>query len=149
MKSKESIAPDPKKKTDLKRYTDSQKSVEGSAKGSASSIPSPLKPLKGSNPERELAHQLTLAGIPFLQELCPIPGRKFRFDFACHNLLIEVQGGIWVRGGHSTGTGISRDCEKLNLAVLEGWRVFHVTPQHIKSGEALAWIQKALCHTNI
>ena len=79
-----------------------------------------------------------------MQELSPIPGRKFRFDFACKNLLIEVQGGIWTKGGHSSGTGISRDCEKLNLAVLNGWRVFHVTGEQIRSGQALKWIQNAL-----
>ena len=51
---------------------------------------------------------------------------------------------IWVRGGHSTGTGITRDCEKLNLATLAGWRTLQVTKDHVKSGQALAWIQEAL-----
>jgi len=92
----------------------------------------------------ELERQLTLAGLTFVRELSPIPGRKFRFDFALKNLLVEVQGGTWVLGGHSSGSGIAKDCEKTILAQLEGWRVFPVTAQQIKSGEALRWIQKAV-----
>lgn len=59
-------------------------------------------------------------------------------------VLIEVQGGIWVKGGHSTGTGITRDAEKNNLAVLAGYRTLIVTSEHIKSGQALKWIQEAV-----
>ena len=45
-----------------------------------------------------------------------IPPRRFRFDFA-HlptRTAIELQGGIWVKSGHNTGTGLLRDYEKLN-----------------------------------
>lgn len=52
--------------------------------------------------------------------------------------------GIWSVGAHSTGSGISRDMEKTILAQLEGWRVFPVSGEHIKSGKALSWIQQAL-----
>ena len=119
-----------------------------SKRESKPSTPSGSKIFKESKLERELANQLNLAGIPYLQELCPIPGRKFRFDFAfAHKgtlLLLEVQGGIFQRGGHSTGVGITRDAEKGNLAVLEGYHVFHVTAEHIRSGQALRWVQKFL-----
>ena len=55
-----------------------------------------------------------------------IPPRRFRFDFA-HlptKTAIELQGGIWVKSGHNTGTGLLRDYKKLNLATSMGWRVF-------------------------
>ena len=57
--------------------------------------------------------------------------RKFRFDFAhiLSKTAIEVQGGIWIKGGHSTPKGIQRDYEKLNLAQSLGWRVFLLTAE--------------------
>jgi hypothetical protein len=93
-----------------------------------------------SDIEEEFARQLKMAKIPFLREVKAIPGRKFRFDFQVKDLLIEVQGGIFQRGGHSTGVGISRDCEKGVLATLEGYHHWAVTSAMVKSGEALHWV---------
>ena len=52
--------------------------------------------------------------------------RKYEFDFAWPSLMIavEVEGGQWIKGGHTTGTGLQRDCEKYNLAQANGWKVF-------------------------
>ena len=142
MNSNGSTAPDPKRKAVAKRSPNSQRSVERSKTASKPSANSNSG--KSSKLEDELASQLKMAGIKFIRELAPIPGRRFRYDFAMHNLLVEVQGGIWGHMGHSTGTGITRDCEKLNLAVIEGWRVLHVTAEQIKNGQALHWIQRCL-----
>ena len=71
--------------------------------------------------------------------------RKWRFDLAWESvkLAVEIDGGIWRRGGGAhTGTGHLRDMEKSNEAQLLGWRVFHFTPQQVKSGEALAFIER-------
>lgn len=88
-----------------------------------------------------------------------IPGRKFKFDFWCANfqfhkgndpeykqILVEVQGGVWLKGksGHSSGTGITRDCEKLSLAAVHGYRTIVCTPAQIRSGQAIQWIKDAL-----
>ena len=81
-----------------------------------------------------------------------IPGRQFRWDLAWvpQRLLVELQGGVWgnkgVGGatGHNTGVAINRDCEKQNLAVLAGWRCLSFTPNHVRSGQALKWVQEAL-----
>ena len=46
-----------------------------------------------------------------------------RFDFAwpgCR-VAIELQGGTWIGGAHTRGTGYNRDCHKLNDAQLAGW----------------------------
>jgi hypothetical protein len=55
------------------------------------------------------------------------PPRRYRWDF-CHpesKVAIEIQGGVWMRrSGHSGGTGLVKDYEKLNLAASLGWRVF-------------------------
>ena len=51
-------------------------------------------------------------------------GRKFRWDFCWKSarLLVEINGGTFTKGAHSTGTGLRRDYEKNNLAQLAGWR---------------------------
>lgn len=61
------------------------------------------------------------------------PHRKWRFDFAhvASRTAIEIQGGIWIKSGHSTGGGISRDAEKLNEAQFMGWTVFLLTDKMI------------------
>lgn len=90
--------------------------------------------------------------IHFVREVKCIPDRDFRFDFRCRNLenseavLVEVQGGVWLKGksGHSSGAGITRDCEKLSLAAVHGYRTIVVTPAQIKSGKAIEWIKEAL-----
>lgn len=90
-------------------------------------------------------HQIRMAGLPDpVREFKAILGRRFRWDFAWpeHKLLVEVQGGIWQRGGHSTGKGITRDAEKLNLASLAGYRSLAFTADQIRGGQALAWLQQ-------
>lgn len=99
--------------------------------------------------ESTLTQQIAWAKLPEpVTEFAAINGRRYRFDFAWpkHNLLVEVQGGTFAvgRSGHSAGMGINRDCEKLNLAILAGWRVLHVDTKQIHSGQALKWIQEAL-----
>lgn len=64
-------------------------------------------------------------------EYMGIKGRRFLFDFAEPSTLvaIEIQGGIWAKGrsGHTSGKGLSRDYEKLNLAQSQGWTVFQLS----------------------
>lgn len=63
------------------------------------------------------------------------PIRRFRFDFCFPDarLAVEIDGGVWLPGGgrHNRGAGYLKDQEKMNLAVLHGWRVLHYTPQNI------------------
>lgn len=63
------------------------------------------------------------------------PARKWRFDFAwpSFKLALEVEGGTWQkRGGHTTGMGYQKDCEKYNHALELGWRVLRYTPQMVE-----------------
>ena len=97
--------------------------------------------------EAELALQIKALGLPEpVREYRAIAGRKFRFDFAWleQRLLVEVNGGTYTQGAHSTGRGIARDYEKANLAVLQGWRVLTFDGKAIKSGEAVEIIRQAL-----
>lgn len=100
-----------------------------------------------SHLEDKLGMQLAAAGFnAFKRQFRAIPGRQFRWDFAWPDdkLLVEVHGGTFGRGrqAHSTGIGISRDLEKLNLATLAGYRVMAFDVKHVNDGRALAWIQE-------
>ena len=74
--------------------------------------------------------------------------RQFRLDFAWadQTLGVEVEGGIWRKGGgaHSHPSNIERDIEKHNLMAMEGWALIRVTPKMIQSGEALQLIEAYL-----
>jgi hypothetical protein len=76
-------------------------------------------------------------GIP--QPACEykfLSSRRFCFDYAWPDLqiAIEQEGGIWIMGRHSRGSGFLKDAEKYNLAALAGWMVLRYTPQQIKAG---------------
>ena len=100
-----------------------------------------------SDLEETLAFQIRAMGLPEpVREYQAVPKRKFRYDFAFvqEKLLVEVQGGIWIRGSHARPKGITRDMTKLNLAQLAGWRVLQFSPAMVRSGEAVKMIAKAL-----
>lgn len=97
--------------------------------------------------EDNLAWQMKVAGLPEpVREFMALKGRRYRWDFAFEaaRLLVEVQGGTWNGGKHGRGSGIAKDAEKLAEATLAGWRVLVCTPDQIRNGKALAWIQRAL-----
>lgn len=76
-----------------------------------------------------------------------IADRRFRWDFAYpdEKLLIEVQGGTWVaHTGHTSGRGVARDCEKVNIATLHGWRVLMFTGDMVNDGTAIKTIAEAI-----
>lgn len=87
-------------------------------------------------------------GAVCLKELQFDEKRKFRFDYALpdYRLAIEIDGGIWIEGGgrHNRASGWKADQEKLNLAVTQGWRILHFTPQQQYSGYALDTIRDAM-----
>ena len=92
-----------------------------------------------------LALHIRQTGLPIpVRELVAVPGRRFRWDFAWpdHRLLVEVQGGTWAKGAHSTGKGIQRDIEKLNIATLHDWHIFQFTGDDIRKGIAMVTLQK-------
>lgn len=72
--------------------------------------------------------------------------KDWRFDFAIPDkkIAVEIEGGIWIKGRHTRGSGFKQDCEKYANALILGWRVLRVTGQHVKSGQALDWLLKLL-----
>lgn len=74
------------------------------------------------------------------------PVRKFRADYCWpeQRVIVECDGAIWKKGGHSSGTGILRDMAKGNAAQLVGYRFLRYTPQQLTSPQALADLKQAL-----
>lgn len=74
------------------------------------------------------------------------PPRRWRFDFAWpdHMVAVEVEGGSWVSGRHTTGKGFEADCEKYAEAAILGWRVIRVTPRMIDDGRAIDLVTRVL-----
>lgn len=65
--------------------------------------------------------------------------RDWRFDFAwpVQKVAVEIEGGTWKgKGGHTTGVGYQKDCEKYNAAIELGWRVLRYTPQMVEAEPA-------------
>lgn len=69
------------------------------------------------------------------------PGRKFRFDFVhrASRVAVEIEGGTWNQGKHGRGSGIRRDCEKACYAAFNGWRVFRLTTDMLRS-DPQSWL---------
>lgn len=79
-------------------------------------------------------------GLPLPQtEYVFAPPRKFRADYCWPEakVIVERNGGIWKKGGHSSGGGILRDYEKSNLAQLAGYKYLQFTPRELESGSVL------------
>lgn len=74
--------------------------------------------------------------------------RRWRFDFAWPEQMValEVEGGIWKGkyGGHTSGKGFTKDCDKYNTATAMGWRVFRITNVHVKDASFVDWLRVAL-----
>lgn len=74
------------------------------------------------------------------------PERRWRFDLAWpdRKIALEVDGGTWVKGRHTTGVGVYNDSVKFNEAAILGWRVLRVVPNMIRDGEAAKFVERVL-----
>ena len=74
------------------------------------------------------------------------PTRRWRFDFAFERIkfAVEVEGGTWSGGRHTTGSGFEKDCEKYAEALVLGWRVLRVTSTMVKKRTAINYIDRMI-----
>lgn len=96
--------------------------------------------------EDALAFQIKAAKLPEpVREHVFAKPRRWRFDFAwpSFKLAVEVEGAIFVGGRHNRALGMMADMVKYNTATILGWQVLRVAGPHVKSGEALGWIEAA------
>lgn len=101
--------------------------------------------------EGDLALQIKAAGLPEPERQYPlVNGRKFKGDFVwleketCYpyrirGIVCEVQGKV-----HTIEEQWHRDCARLNCLTEAGWRVFFVTGRDIRSGKAIALLERVL-----
>ena len=61
--------------------------------------------------------------------------RKWRFDFAWlrQKVAVEIEGGIYKKGRHTSPAGFIGDCDKYNAATECGWALFRFTEKHLKN----------------
>jgi hypothetical protein len=93
----------------------------------------PRRALSQSDSERPTflaACALVGAPAPVSEWQFALPARAWAFDYAWPEvrLALEVQGGIFSFGRHTTGEGFGRDMEKWNAAVALGWFVLFCIP---------------------
>lgn len=93
-----------------------------------------------------LAWQLRAVGLIPEREVRFHPVRRWRFDLAWpdRRVAVEVDGGTWTGGRHTTGPGIESDAAKFSEAAALGWRVLRVTRKMVESGQALTLVERAL-----
>lgn len=72
------------------------------------------------------------------------PTRRWRFDFYQPDLklAVECEGGIFTGGRHTRAGGFLADAEKYNAAAEMGITVLRFASPMIKSGEAIAQVER-------
>lgn len=97
--------------------------------------------------ENQFKEQLRQSGIELSEEQYIFhPTRKWRFDYAFpdQKVAVELHGGTWVQGRHTRGIGFQKDREKMNEAVMLGWRVVEATKEQLEEGMCLYWLSRLL-----
>lgn len=84
--------------------------------------------------------------VVYVKEFKFHPVRKWRFDYAIpeHKIALEVEGGVWTGGRHTSSVGFMKDMEKYNTATLMGWRVFRTTPDELYRLKTLNLLKTAI-----
>jgi len=106
----------------------------------------------GQSSEDTFALVVKASGLPAIRRRFlfarQVLGRKWEADFAYpeYRLLIEIDGGIWRRGGgaHSHPSAILRDIDKANDAAYLGYHVLRFTTDHVRHGHAIRYLTQVL-----
>ena len=87
-------------------------------------------------------------------------GRKYRADYCWPRdelilqngewsrprwgVIVEKQGGVWQKGGHSSPLGIQRDWAKSNLAQLLGYTYLQYSPKQLLEASTIRVLKELL-----
>ena len=84
--------------------------------------------------------------IELVKEFRFHPTRRWRFDYAFPELKIavEVEGGVYIQGRHTRGSGFIKDMEKYNTAASMGWTILRVTPDEKLTAKTVDLLRKTL-----
>ena len=97
--------------------------------------------------EDDFAFDMHIVGLPVPERQYYFhPTRKWRVDFAWPEfmLIVELEGGVWVRGAHNRGAGFIKDCIKYNEAAVLGWTVLRFAGGMITNGVALECLERMI-----
>lgn len=104
-----------------------------------------------SGAEGDFAFQCRAKQLPRMEQQFKFArglGRDFRADFCFvqYRLIVEIQGGIWRKGGgaHSHPIDLERDIERCQYMAFLGFWFLPFTPQQVKDKTAIVWTQKVL-----
>lgn len=94
-----------------------------------------LRKPSGDKYKRAIEKALHDLGVRYVKEYQFCVGRKFRFDFAIPGMKIgiEYEGTMSEKSRHTNVVGYSNDCEKYNVAQIEGWKVLRYTALNYES----------------
>jgi very-short-patch-repair endonuclease len=103
-------------------------------------------PKAGSPGEEAFLLHCRAEGITTVMREFRFCDRKWRFDFAIpsHKIAIEIEGGLYIGGGHSRGKGYEANLEKYNTAVKMGWRVLRYSTDMVMAGTAVDDVLKMM-----
>lgn len=131
------------------------------AKGQKAS-PRPVEPIRATIRPRTakgttdladaLLGQLEALGMPIpIRDHVFHPVRRWKMDLAWLELMVscEVDGNEWAqtngtKGRHGGAKGMQSDCEKVNEALLLGWKPYRFTGSQVRSGYAITILERAL-----
>ena len=134
----------------LSRKPTSERKAEDAGEGHKRAVVAGKQGQRGgvvSNLELLMIEQLREKKITgYMMEFRFHPTRRWRFDFAFEKikLAVEVEGGTWSGGRHTTGSGFEKDCEKYAEALILGWRVLRLTSTMVKKRTAINYIEKMI-----
>ena len=72
--------------------------------------------------------------------------RRWRFDYAWpeYRVALEIEGGVFTGGRHTSGVGFLKDAEKYNYAACMGWAIIRCMPRTLCTGDTMAFIRQAI-----
>ncbi len=97
---------------------------------------------KGDKQKAHMEWVMVVHEIKYKKEYLGLQPRKFRFDYAIpeYKIAIEFEGGMGQftsgKSRHTTKEGYTKDVQKYNLAVINGWSVLRYTAKNISDFEA-------------
>jgi hypothetical protein len=111
-----------------------------------------------SQAEEEFARQCRLHRLPQYRQHFVMPAfhrtpklqrqATWEFDglFPDFNLLVEIQGGVWMRGkgAHSHPVDLVRNFRKHNDATRQGYAILQFEPDYVISGAAISYTMHVL-----
>ncbi len=96
----------------------------------------------GDKQKAHLEWVMVVHHIKYEKEYLGLKPRMFRFDYAIpeYRIAIEFEGGMGQftsgKSRHTTKEGYTKDTQKYNLAVINGWSVLRYTAKNISDFEA-------------